>query len=132
MTKKKHTPRGEKAPFPLATVAHYGPDDRKATKVVVGIFLRPEDESGPLKRWYADSLDDIRNDRSVTEEIEVFITAHGVVRVNMVDRIIGCPHEEGIDYPEGTTCPQCPFWANRDRWTGELLDDKDDGSHNRP
>jgi hypothetical protein len=31
------------------------------------------------------------------------------------------PHEEGIDYPEGKTCPQCPFWASRDRWTGESL-----------
>ncbi|SJM33792.1 hypothetical protein [Mesorhizobium delmotii] len=28
--------------------------------------------------------------------------------------------EEGIDYPEGSTCPDCPYWARRDRWTGEL------------
>src|SRR4051812_9319014 len=40
--------------------------------------------------------------------------------VVMTDRIIGCPHEEGIDY-EGTTCPTCPFWAGRDRWTGKRL-----------
>ena len=40
--------------------------------------------------------------------------------VVMTDRIIGCPHEEGIDY-EGATCPACPFWAGRDRWTGERL-----------
>ena len=40
--------------------------------------------------------------------------------VVMTDRIIGCPHEEGIDY-EGDTCPVCPFWAGRDRWTGERL-----------
>ena len=26
-----------------------------------------------------------------------------------------------LDYPDGTACPQCPFWANRDRWSGELL-----------
>ena len=31
----------------------------------------------------------------------------------MTDRIIGCPHEEGIDY-EGSVCPRCEFWANRD------------------
>ena len=36
------------------------------------------------------------------------------------DRIIGCPHEEGIDY-EGPTCPMCPHWAGRDRWTGEVV-----------
>jgi hypothetical protein len=37
----------------------------------------------------------------------------------MADRIIGCPHEEGIDYPEGEECPLCPFWKGRDRWSGE-------------
>jgi hypothetical protein len=40
--------------------------------------------------------------------------------VVMADRIIGCPHEEGIGY-EGATCPACPFWAGRDRWTGKRL-----------
>jgi len=48
-----------------------------------------------------------------------FLAEHGVLSVAMVDRIIGCPHQEGIDY-EGPICPQCPFWANRDRWTGEV------------
>jgi hypothetical protein len=38
----------------------------------------------------------------------------------MTDQIIGCPHEEGIDY-EGATCPACPFWAGRDRWTRTRL-----------
>ena len=35
----------------------------------------------------------------------------------MTDRIIGCPHEEGIDYADGTVCPMCPYWQDRDRWT---------------
>lgn len=39
----------------------------------------------------------------------------------MVDKIIGCPHEEGKDYPMGKKCPQCPFWVNRDRWTVEII-----------
>jgi hypothetical protein len=39
--------------------------------------------------------------------------------VVMTDRIIGCPHEEGTD--DGSTCPFCPFWAARDRWTGKRL-----------
>jgi hypothetical protein len=34
----------------------------------------------------------------------------------MTQEIIGCPHEEGIDYPEKEDCPQCPFWKGRDRW----------------
>jgi hypothetical protein len=37
----------------------------------------------------------------------------------VADGIIGCPHEEGVDYPEGKYCPQCPYWAGRDRWTKE-------------
>jgi len=44
----------------------------------------------------------------------------GAKSVVMTDRIIGCPHEEGIDY-EGSTCPDCPFWVGRDRWTGKRL-----------
>jgi hypothetical protein len=40
-----------------------------------------------------------------------------------VDRIIGCPHEEGIDYPEGTSCPECLYWEGRDRWTGQMEND---------
>jgi hypothetical protein len=50
-----------------------------------------------------------------------FIREHQVLTVTSVDRIIGCPHEEGIDYPEGQPCPQCPFWRHRDRFTGELI-----------
>jgi hypothetical protein len=35
------------------------------------------------------------------------------------NRIIGCPHEEGIDYPLGRTCPQCPFWAGMNMVQGQ-------------
>jgi hypothetical protein len=24
-------------------------------------------------------------------------------------------------HPEGEPCPECPYWAGRDRWTGQLL-----------
>jgi hypothetical protein len=34
--------------------------------------------------------------------------------------LFGCPHEEGIDYPDGETCPQCPFWATHDRYENAL------------
>lgn len=39
----------------------------------------------------------------------------------MADRILGCPHEEGIDYPDGESCPECPYRAGRDRFTGDRL-----------
>jgi hypothetical protein len=68
-----------------------------------------------LRRWFSEDAD-IRNDVDVAEEVLAFITDAGARSVVMTDRIIGCPHEEGIDY-EGPTCPKYPFWAGRDRWT---------------
>jgi hypothetical protein len=106
--------------FPVATVAFYGPDDRVATKVVVAIVLAENEDPAFLERWFSDSRD-VRTDHEVNEQILKFIRAHEVKSVVMADRIIGCPHEEVVDYPEGSTCPRCPFWASRDRWSGKVL-----------
>ena len=107
--------------YPIATIAYYGPDDKFASKVAVGIMLCEEDEEiADLKRWYSEGTD-LRLDPSINRQIVEFIKGYHVRSVVMVDRIIGCPHEEGIDYPKGESCPQCPYWANRDRWTGELI-----------
>jgi hypothetical protein len=105
--------------YPVATVALYGPDDTTATKLTVGIVPAENAEVTDLRRWSSEGAD-IRNVVDVAEEVLAFITDTGARSVVMTDRIIGCPHEEGIDY-EGPTCPQCPFWAGRDRWTGERL-----------
>ena len=105
--------------FPVGTVAYYGPDDETATKVAVGI-VDSKDELIEMRSWLV-RAQDVRLDRAINSEILTFIKDHNVKRVAMVGRIIGCPHEEGIDYPEGSTCPKCPFWSIRDRWTGELL-----------
>jgi len=105
--------------FPVATLAFYGPDDKVATKVAVGIVLAEGKGPAFLERWFSEGRD-VRNDHEVNERILKFIRIHEVKSVVMPDRIMGCPHEEGIDYPEGSPCPQCPFWANRDRWSGEL------------
>jgi hypothetical protein len=106
--------------YPVATLAFYGPDDTIATKVAVGIILAEDQEPAFLERWFSHGRD-VRNDHDVNEEILQFIRSHEVKSVAMPDRIIGCPHEEGVDYPKGSTCPQCPFWAHRDRWTGEVV-----------
>jgi hypothetical protein len=105
--------------YPLATVALYGPDDTTATKLAVGIVPAEDSEVTDLRRWFSEGSD-IRNDVGVTEQVLEFIADAGAKSVVMTDRIIGCPHEEGIDY-EGSTCPHCPFWAARDRWTGNRL-----------
>jgi hypothetical protein len=51
--------------YPIGTIAFYGPDNQRATKVAVGIV-------------------------------------HG-------------ENKEGPDYPLGGICPQCPYWASRQR-----------------
>ena len=61
-------------------------------------------EATDLQRWFSKDQTDIRDDIRVTEEALAFITEAGAKSVVMTDRIIGCPHEEGIDY-EGATCP---------------------------
>jgi len=105
--------------YPLATVAYYGPDDHFASKVAVGIVVS-DDEMKTLKRWFTETVD-VRLDNKINREITRFIKNHKVRSVAITDGIIGCPHEEGKDYPTGEVCPECPFWANRDRWTGKLL-----------
>ena len=106
--------------WPVATVALYGPDDSMATKLTVAIMPAEDAEATDLRRWFSKEQTDIRDDTGVAEGVLAFITEAGAKSVVMTDRIIGCPHEEGIDY-EGTTCPACTFWAGRDRWTGERL-----------
>jgi len=113
--------RNRKTGNPIATIAYYGPDNRFASKVVVGIMLSEKDEEPTyLQNWFAQEQN-FRQNQTLLHEILDYIQANQVRRVVMVDGIIGCPHEEGIDYPEGQTCPTCIFWENRDRWTGELL-----------
>jgi hypothetical protein len=106
--------------YPVATIAYYGPNDQRATKVVVAIILAEGAEPSHLQRWYADG--DVRKDRGVVEQIMQFIRQRDARTVVAAPRIIGCPHEEGVDYPEGEHCPECPFWVGRNRFTGELLD----------
>ena len=106
--------------YPVATVAFYGPDDKRASKVAVGIVIAEGEEVAEMKRWFSDQ-GDVRQDAGVQRAVLEFVRTWNVHSVAMADGIIGCPHEEGIDYPDGQTCPQCPFWANRDRWTGKIV-----------
>ena len=103
----------------MATIAFYGPDNRFASKVAVGITAGEGEETLALERWFSQAID-VRDDPEVGEAISRFIEQYDVKSVALTDGIIGCPHEEGVDY-EGATCPRCLFWANRDRWTGEII-----------
>jgi|SRR5215212_53846 len=106
--------------YPVATIAFYGPSAERASKVAVGIVEREGTEPAILETWHSEDRD-VRKDDDIGYEIVGFIRAHHVLSVVVVDRIIGCPHEEGTDYPEGETCPECPYWRDRDRWSGEII-----------
>ena len=107
--------------YPVATIAFYGPTNKLATKVAVSIILTENGDPDFLERWFSDGELDVRSDPAVGEQVIAFLKAHAPRSTVVVDRIIGCPHEEGIDYPEGTSCPKCPYWAGRDRFTHEPI-----------
>jgi len=115
---RKRAKKGRRG-WPMATIAFYGPNLSQATKVAVGVLPT---ETGPVEEMHDWTVDpgDIRKDAGIAREILEFIETHGVLSVVMTDRIIGCPHQEGIDY-EGEWCPVCQFWYRRDRFTGERV-----------
>jgi hypothetical protein len=94
--------------WPIATVAFYGPYLHQATKAAVSIVRSENAEVEELRTWIVDR-GDIRDDPSIAREILEFIEEHRVRSVAITDGIIGCPHQQGIDY-EGEWCPVCEFW----------------------
>ena len=105
--------------WPVATVAFYGPNLSRASKVAVGIVPSKSAEVAELRDWKADD-GDVRTNPEIAREILEFIEIHGALTVVITDGIIGCPHQQGIDY-EGDWCPVCDFWRGRDRFTGEMI-----------
>lgn len=110
---RKRANRGFKG-YPVATLGFYGPDNKTATKVAVGFLPAEGAEAAKLERWFSD--DEIRKDENIAAEIIKTIKDWDVKTVAYADAIIGCPHEEIKDYPEGETCPECLYWTDRDRW----------------
>ena len=106
--------------YPVATVAYYGPDNQRASKVAIGIIQNEGGDAENLERWFSETQD-VRTDPEILKEAMDFISGHSVKSVVVADGILGCPHEEGTDYPEGEKCPICTFWANRDRFTGNVI-----------
>ena len=61
--------------YPIATIAYYGPDDRRASKVAVGIMRTEGDEEPILRRWFSEA-GDVRSDDIINAEIVEFIQQH--------------------------------------------------------
>ena len=105
--------------WPVATIAYYGPNLTQASKVAVGIVPYETAEPLEVRDWKVET-GDVRADPATAQEILDFVQKHGVLSIIMTDGIIGCPHQQGIDY-EGEWCPVCEFWHHRDRFTGQRI-----------
>lgn len=116
LTKKVR--KGDKG-YPIATIAFYGPNNDTASKVVCAIISHEGAEIEPMRKWFSSS--DLRKSEQVLSEILDFIDENRAKSVSMIQEIIGCPHEEGIDYPEDDYCPECTYWKGRDRFSGEMV-----------
>jgi hypothetical protein len=89
--------------FPIGTVALYGPDDKTTTKVAAGV-IRHEGAEPILRRWMGT---DVTTSPKVQQEVREFFEQHGVRSVGMSEGNLGCPHEEGEDFP-GRGLPVLP------------------------
>jgi hypothetical protein len=116
----KKSKRGMRG-WPLATIAFYGPDTSRATKVVVSIIHSRDEDVSEMRDWQI-VHGDVRKKPEIAAKMLAFMEIHGVKSVVMSDGLMGCPHQEGIDY-EGKWCPDpaCAFWHGRDRFTGKLV-----------
>lgn len=105
--------------WPMATIAFYGPDLSRASKVVVSIMHTEAGEPAEKRSWFSADTD-VRHDEAIAQEIVEFVADHEAKSVTMASGIIGCPHQQGIDY-DAEWCPVCDFWKGRDRFTGKLV-----------
>src|SRR5215475_2388036 len=107
--------------WPVATIAFYGPDASRATKAVVSIIPNEHAEPSEMRDWQI-VHGDVRNKPEIAAEMMAFMQTHGVKSTVMTDGLLGCPHQECIDY-EGEYCPDqaCGFWHGRDRFTHKLV-----------
>lgn len=95
--------------YPIGTVALYGPDDKRTTKIAAGV-IKHATAKPIIQRWVAT---DVEINPKVQQELKDFFLQHGVKSVAMSDGNMGCPHEEGLDFPQGEDCPFCPFWKGK-------------------
>lgn len=73
--------------YPVATIAYYGPDAIRATKVAVGIILAEGEEPSALERWHSADAD-VRFDQEICGAALDFIAKHHVKTVALSPRII--------------------------------------------
>jgi hypothetical protein len=97
--------------YPLGIIAFYGYNDISAVKVVIGIVNEAGGSPEHIRKWVSEK-GDLRKDVASIKELFRYIEAHNVRSVALTPGIYYCPHEPGIDFPQGDTCKLCSFWSN--------------------
>ncbi len=105
--------------YPVGTLAMYGPNDQVTTKIVASV-IKSADSEPILERFVGTG---IAENEKVQEKINAFFKEHNVTEVATVDANMGCPHEEGEDFPVGEDCPFCPFWKGKQGSVAARADD---------
>ena len=94
--------------FPLGMIVYFGPDDKTVTKIL-GIVLVDAQNDPITKQWLGENI--AENPKTISA-IGNFFQKYCVSDVVMTEGVIGCPHEEGLDYPLGGECAECTFWRD--------------------
>ena len=63
-----------------------------------------------LERWIGS---DVMENPKYQQAIGAFFDKHDVKSVAASEGNMGCPHEEGEDFPVEEDCPFCPFWEGK-------------------
>ena len=93
--------------YPVGMIAYYGPDDQTVTKIIAAVL--PDENTDPILNIFIGEK--IAQNPEIAAAIGEFFQKQQVQNVVMTEGVIGCPHEEGVDYPTGEFCPECPFWV---------------------
>jgi hypothetical protein len=97
--------------YPLGIVAFYGYNDKVATKAVIGIVNSAGGSPEKIRKWVFEH-GDLRKDVPSIKELFRYLEANNTVSVALTPGIYYCPHEPGVDFPPGESCPQCSFWSH--------------------
>jgi len=97
-----------KGVYPIGTLAYYGPNNQICTRIIASVVNAPN--AKPQFRYWQEP--DVCTSPQVAAEIGEFFKLNSIQDVVMTEGVIGCPHDEGIDYPEDGICPDCLYWHN--------------------
>jgi hypothetical protein len=97
--------------YPRATLAFYGPDDKKATKAVLGILLRDDDEP-TLYRYFSEEKD-VRFKIDAKRTFSLACESMRCVRLSCARNSSDVPTKKALTILKA---PRCPFWKGRDRF----------------